>query len=445
MLFRAMRSIKRGLQRAFVGIWIAFAPIRRILVRLFILPLYRIEIMAKFRIQRLALPVRSLILFFITNKFLFHAMIGIVAVVTIGANLQGRQAHAQNVGQHSILYTLATDQNTEIIKEVVRPGAETRHTNYLGNGTLIPVPHVDFDYTETASNVTPNIVIPGTIAIQPIAETSGGPIMPRTRTEAYTVQKNDTIGGIAQKFGINVGTLLWNNNLTEKQFIRPGDTLKIPPVSGILATIKKGDTITKLASIYNADVADIISFNHLMEGQPLSIGAEIMIPDGRPPRVIHTPHTRVTTYAPPANLAKTSYAPRKIRRPAAAKTAHLPRNKLLWPTSGHIITQYYSWHHSGIDIDGDYTSPIYAAADGVVEKAGWNNEGYGLMILLDHPQLHMKTRYGHSSKIFVKVGDHVTRGEVIAMVGTTGHSSGTHLHFEVYDHGVRTNPLPYIR
>jgi murein DD-endopeptidase MepM/ murein hydrolase activator NlpD len=120
------------------------------------------------------------------------------------------------------------------------------------------------------------------------------------------------------------------------------------------------------------------------------------------------------------------------------------RPKLLWPTALRVINQYYGWRHTGVDIDGDYKDPIYASEDGVVETAGWNSGGYGLQIVINH-QNGMKTRYAHASKLFVKVGQAVKRGEVIAMVGTTGRSTGTHLHYEVYVGGVRKNPLAYTK
>ncbi len=136
--------------------------------------------------------------------------------------------------------------------------------------------------------------------------------------------------------------------------------------------------------------------------------------------------------------------PSNTKKPEDLDTSDAPKTRLLWPTSGHVVTQYYGWKHTGIDIDGDYSSPLYAAADGVVETAGWNSGGYGLQIIVDHPN-GMKTRYAHSSKLFVKVGDSVKKGQVIAMMGTTGRSTGTHLHFEVYTNNKRANPLSYIR
>jgi len=470
MLFRAMRVMKRGIERVGGATLQVLAPVGRILVKLLILPIYRVGVMARLRIQRLALPARSLALFFVTNRFLFHATLGAVTVLTIISNLQGRQAHAQDVGQKSVLFALATDPKSEIIEEVIRPEATSKNANYLGNGTVISLPHVDFDYDEDSTDVTPSIIVPGTIAALPLDQTSGGPKAPRTQTETYIVQDNDTIGVIAQRFGVNVGTILWNNNLTERQYIRPGDTLKIPPVSGMLATVKKGDTLNKLASTYGADVDEIASFNNLSPNQQLNVGAEIVVPGGRPAQIIQT-QAQVIAYAqeppprqrinapsrpiaaatpstsessPDENLNEGTPSTNPPPKPPDADTTSVAKNHLFWPTSSRTITQYYGWNHTGIDIDGDYSSPLYAAADGIIEKAGWNSGGYGLMILINHPN-DIKTRYGHASKLFVKAGDTVTKGQVIAMMGTTGRSTGTHLHFEVYRNDKRTNPLAYIR
>jgi murein DD-endopeptidase MepM/ murein hydrolase activator NlpD len=108
-----------------------------------------------------------------------------------------------------------------------------------------------------------------------------------------------------------------------------------------------------------------------------------------------------------------------------------------------VITQYYGWRHTGLDIDGDYSSPLYAAHDGTVTTAGWNKGGYGLQVIVSGSGV--MTRYAHASKLFVTNGERVKKGQVIAMMGTTGRSTGTHLHFEVYINGSRVNPLAYIR
>jgi len=442
-LFRMMRMVKRTLQRVVRGSFLALLPVGRFVLKLVVLPFYRLIVTLRIRIQKLALPARGIVLFFVTNRFLFHTTLGIVTLLTVITNLQGRQVHAQDVGQHSVLFALASDQNTETVEEIIRPENQTKDANYLGSGTLVSIPHIDFDYNENADTVAPSIIVPGTIAAQPTEMAPGGPVAPRTRTETYVVQDNDTISTIAQKFGVNVGTVLWNNSLSERQYIRPGDTLTIPPVSGIIATVKKGDTLTKIASQYSGDAAEIASFNGLTADQQLAVGSQLMVPGGMPAAIVET-QTRVLTYQPPSSPTPRTTAS-SVPKPPDANTANVAATHLLWPTSGHVITQYYGWQHTGLDIDGDYSSPLYAAADGVVETAGWNSGGYGLMILIDHPALGMKTRYGHSSKLFVKAGDVVKKGQVIAMMGTTGRSTGTHLHFEVYVGNKRMNPLGYIK
>lgn len=437
---RLLRWAARGLGPLFRALERLLAPLGRLLLRFFILPLYRLGVTSKIKFNRLALPARGAVFFLITNRYLLHATMGVLAAVTIVVNLQGKQAYAQDIGQQSILFALATDNRVEIVEENVRPEAPPKQVSYLGSATIRSIPHVDFDYDTTVDETLPTTLAPGTIAIQPYADQAQTSVAPRTKTETYVVQDNDTVSTIAQRFGVNVGTILWNNNLTESEYIRPGDTLVIPQVSGLLVKVKAGDTIGKIAAKYNADAEEIASVNRITEGSTLAIGTEIVVPGARPPEIVRT-QTQIAARPelPPLTLPLS-----RIQKPPDADTKSLSVARLLWPTSGHVITQYYGWKHTGLDIDGDYTSPIYAAADGIVEKAGWNSGGYGLMILIDHPN-GMKTRYGHSSKMFVKAGDPVKRGQVIAMVGTTGRSTGTHLHFEVYVNNARTNPLGYIR
>ena len=118
---------------------------------------------------------------------------------------------------------------------------------------------------------------------------------------------------------------------------------------------------------------------------------------------------------------------------------------MTWPTVGHRITQYFSWRHNGVDIGNKVGTPIYAADAGVVEisTGGWNG-GYGNTILINHGG-GKKTRYGHLSKLFVKAGDAVEKGENIGAMGSTGRSTGPHLHFEILINGGRYNPLNYIK
>ena len=256
----------------------------------------------------------------------------------------------------------------------------------------------------------------------------------RTKIIYYTVQTGDTASSIARQFGLTVNTILWANNLTTYGLIRPGDTLTILPYSGILYTVKSGDTLSKIASKYNVDTDKILSCNDL--GANLKIGQKIIVPGAKKitePTAIARSNTNYTGLSAIRDLIK------------APTTSAGAGGRMTWPTLGHTITQYYSWRHNGLDIANKVGTPIYAAEAGVVVLAakGWNG-GYGNTIVIDHGG-GKKTRYGHASKLFVKVGDEVEKGENIAAMGSTGRSTGPHLHFEVLIKGARYNPLNYTR
>lgn len=460
--------VKRGLQTLCQRLGWLLAPIWRLVLKVVILPVYRIGVTSRFRLNRLALPTRGVVLFLMTHRYLLHGTLATLALAVIASNLQGRQAHAQDIGQKSILFALTTEPRIEVVEEEMRPLFTIKNANYLGSTTVSGIPHIDFDYDTDAEPAAPSIAIPGTIVAGPTETPSEMPRTPRTKTETYTVQEGDTIGMIAHRFGVHIGTILWNNDLTERQYIRPGDTLIIPPVSGIIAKVRKGDTLSKLALRYRGDMAEIAAFNNLSQTSPLALGTELVIPGGQPPEIQQIRNqiayrTRPTPPMQPQTVARGtegSFSEREteeifpeetpsaqiapLQKPSDADASKLPAGRLLWPTSNRAITQYYGWRHTGVDIDGDFTSPIYAAADGIVETAGWNSSGYGLMVLIEHGH-GLKTRYAHASKLFVKAGDAVKRGEVVAMVGTTGRSTGTHLHFEVTAGDSRKNPLSYIR
>lgn len=418
--------------------------------------------MTQIRLSRLLLSARGLFFLIFTNRYVLHAVIVLISIATIATQWQTKRATAMETGQNSLLYALVTNGKTESVEENVRPELLVKNTNYLGSETIQALPDIDYDYDVTVTPLA-DLTVPGSISVQPNADEPGIPgqqPVVRTKTETYAVESGDTVGSIARKFGVNVGTVVWANNLNAHATIRPGDNLKIPVISGVLYVIKKGDTIEKLAKQYDVAAEEIFSTNHISPSSKLALGDELVIPGATPPPVPVPVAVRGRTpLALLPNVPKTNIRNKSFDqyqelvdlkgdsrpKPADVETAKVAAGKLLWPTKQHVITQYYGWSHTGVDLDGDYVDPIYAAADGVVEKAGWNSGGYGLQIMIDHAAINLKTRYGHASKLFVKEGDVVKRGQVIAMIGTTGRSTGTHLHFEVYTNNKRTNPLAYIR
>ena len=257
----------------------------------------------------------------------------------------------------------------------------------------------------------------------------------RTETILYKVQPGDTISTIARRFRLNVNTVLWANDLSSFSIIRIGDELTILPSDGFLYKVRSGDTIGRLAQIYDTTAQEIINVNNLSSAGTIAIGEQLIIPG-----------TKVVAKAPVKSATPSSYsAIEVIKDIVSSKKPIGSSSKMLWPTEGSRITQYFSWQHNGLDIANKVGTPIYAADSGVVELAlgGWNG-GYGNTILLNHGG-GKKTRYGHASKLLVKKGEEVEKGQVIALMGSTGRSTGSHLHFEVVINGTRYNPLNYIK
>ncbi len=289
------------------------------------------------------------------------------------------------------------------------------------------------------------IVAGGTAIGKPTIITGSAAGAARSSVDNYTVMPGDTVAGIAYNFGVSTPTILWENGLTQKSLLKPGQVLRIPPVSGVMHTLKKGDTLTKIASLYGVNAADIISFNQLSaDGKDLVAGERIMVPNGVKP-------ASPTQSKPATTGSKT----RITASPLARDVSALPASTVapsdagfIWPSGSHMVTQYFNPNHHAMDIAGPWQTPTYAAKSGVVEKAqcGWNG-GYGCYVIIDHGN-GIKTLYGHHSVLLVKPGDEVQQGQVIALMGNTGNVrglTGIHLHFEVIVNGVRVNPLGYIR
>jgi len=289
----------------------------------------------------------------------------------------------------------------------------------------------DVAYNGTLINdmpINPNDTTTSNVVSQPATN--------RQETVNYTVENGDTISSIANKFQISINTILWSNNLTAFSLIRPGDKLTILPVSGTVYTVKSGDTVGRIAMQFGVEENSIFQYNNIKSANGLVIGQTIIIPGGK-----KISDTVAVVKATP--ITKINNAVAVIEKLVNPKQGTESGTRLLWPTEGHRITQYYSWRHTAVDIANKVGTPLYAADSGTVEFAGWSN-GYGNNVVINHGN-GMKTRYAHASKLFVKVGEKVTRGEQIAAMGSTGWSTGPHIHFEVMVNGVKLNPLNYIK
>ena len=194
----------------------------------------------------------------------------------------------------------------------------------------------------------------------------------------------------------------------------------ILPISGVKHIVLKGQTLKGIAKKYNVDVGDIASFNGIAPNAQLALGDELIIPDAE---MINTDAPTKTKTNNPINIAKT-----------ALKTLV---GYFINPVPGYKRVSQRLHGKNGVDLAAPTGTKIVAAASGTVLLArnGYNG-GYGNMVIIKHPN-GTQTLYGHQSKIATKTGTQVSQGEIIGYVGSTGHSTGPHLHFEV--HGAK-NP-----
>jgi len=254
----------------------------------------------------------------------------------------------------------------------------------------------------------------------------------RNKIVEYIIQNGDTVSSIAEKFGISINTILWENNLTARSSLKLGQKLTILPISGVTYRIKRGDTAGTLAKKYGVNVEDILKYNQMASATDLVINQKIILPGARPTAVTTT--TRTTATRSPIASQPTNLQPSSEQRAG-----------WVWPAACRRVSQYYKRSHTGIDIACGMGVPEYAAAAGVVDtvRGGWSG-GYGNNIVISHGG-GVKTLYGHMSVIYVEPGETVTKGQVIGLMGSTGRSTGPHLHFEVRIGSARVNPLSYIK
>ncbi|HEY53471.1 MAG TPA: M23 family metallopeptidase [Caldilineae bacterium] len=236
----------------------------------------------------------------------------------------------------------------------------------------------------------------------------------RNEVTTYTVQSGDTLWSIAARFDLDVDTLRYSNPalMRNPDLLSVGTELRVLPFLGAIVKVKPGDTLAAIARRWNVAPEAITAYypNHIPTGQ-VQPGQELVIPGG--------------------------YLDLNIAPPAAS-----PAATFAWPLRGWL-TQRYSARHPAIDIATSYGATVYAAGDGIIVRAGWLFTGYGYSVIISHGN-GLQTLYSHLKGPLVAVGQRVRRGQAIGAVGSTGRSTGPHVHFEVRKNGVRINPLPYL-
>ena len=231
----------------------------------------------------------------------------------------------------------------------------------------------------------------------------------------YTVREGDSLWSIAARFGLDVDTLRWSNEALARNpdLLSVGQELTILPVKGAYHTVQTGETVASIALAYGVTPTVITDYplNDLQPPYQLKKGQRLVIPGGR----------------------------RELQWPRPALS---PDSPFAWPVVGEI-TQDYSEKHLALDLGAPYGSPVYAARAGTVTHSGWARTGYGYTVILNHGQ-GMQSLYSHMKGAWVTVGQKVERGQLVGEVGSTGHSTGPHVHFEIRVEGKRVDPSGYL-
>lgn len=283
----------------------------------------------------------------------------------------------------------------------------------VASPSFAAVPTEDLTRAQTSARG----VIAGTRSPMTVAAPESHPIVIRT------IAKDDTLASMANYYTISLESLAYANGISEEdQALSIGHELLIPPGEGALYTVKDGDTPESVAERFKVDPAVVYAYNRVyFEPEMFAVGKMIFVPGAALPAL------------------KRTERPKQIAMPPAAQ---LPARtgRLGWPVKG-VITQYFWWGHTGVDIAAPYGTGIGASDDGIVVATGPVAVG-GLRVCIQHSG-GLQTCYYHTSAVYVSPGQTVARGELIAAIGLTGVTTGPHVHWELKVNGVPQDPLAY--
>lgn len=282
---------------------------------------------------------------------------------------------------------------------------------------------------QAALNLDPNpskgggdITIVGGTALLPESGPSGtladveDEVPTSDQISIYVVREGDSLSTIAKIFGVSTNTIRWSNDISASGTIKPGQTLVILPISGVQHVVKSGDTIKSIVAKYKADTNEVLQYNGLRSNVVLAVGQKLIIPDGE----VATIHPSSAGAKPPSSGLKLKgtngpYYQGYYMRPVA---------------NGYKSQGLHGYN--GVDIAAPYATPIVASASGevIISRVGGWHGGYGNYIVIAHEN-GTQTLYAHLSHNIVSAGQVVEKGQLIALMGSTGNSTGPHVHFEI--------------
>lgn len=340
-------------------------------------------------IKKFALAVVSLSLFMILANFLIINMRH-----TSNAAILPADKMPADAAYSKILDEISPEQvsyNTSSISEV--PTVTSAVT--LENAT-------DIFYNSITSDNT--LVGDGTIGM---------------KYDEYVIEEGDNLTTISRKIGANLDTLVSVNKITNANRLRPGQKIVVPNRNGLLYTIKKDESIEEIAERYDVSLNRVLAFNKISDPSNIEVGDDIFLPGAK-----YTLDERIDKFGQMFSIPTT-----------------ITRISSVFGYRIHPITGVRT-KHMGVDIPGRLNTPVYAARKGKVIFAGYSG-GYGNLVIVRHDKGYT-TYYGHLNSITTKAGATVGVGVMIGRMGSTGRSTGSHLHFEVRRNGVALNPADFI-
>lgn len=269
---------------------------------------------------------------------------------------------------------------------------------------------------------------PGQVLKVPYVDAVGGPAeataSPPPGFRWHVLGEGETLSTVASAYGVSLEAMVGANpDISSLDRLPAGIELLVPPALGLVVTLRPGETLLDVVHRYGVAPEDLVRANELRSPFDVVPGMMLFLPDVHPTEAM-------------ARLEK-------VRE---------EENRYVWPVHGRL-TSYFgprnlgmgtSSFHRGIDVAAPWGTPVVAARSGTVTFAGWSNQGYGNLIKLRHAG-HDETWYGHFSSLAVSVGQYVKQGQVIGYVGSTGISTGPHVHFELYEAGRAVDPLSMLR
>ncbi len=260
---------------------------------------------------------------------------------------------------------------------------------------------------------TPPVTVEPQVLGSIIGETNQGESSPshiKKGIKEYVIKEGDTLSSIAEKFNISVNTILWSNEISKSSTLAPEEKLTILPVDGVMHLVKRGETISGIAAKYNIASDEISSFNDLEDESEIYKGDILILPGAKQIQQVYYASAQRT------NEYNTSFIP---------------------PTTGTITQTQHAYN--AIDVANNCGTLIVAAAGGKVIEAKYNSWPAGNYVKIEHYN-GLITMYGHLSRISVSAGSKIGQGEPIGYMGSTGYSTGCHLHFDLLS-TTAANPL----